>query len=70
MALSPVQTHNLQFTTARTASSQPAVPSPVIWYRLPTADVPLPGFPNCPRATATTILGSQCTQLLQFSAVL
>jgi hypothetical protein len=26
--------------------------SPVLWYRLPTANVPLPEFPKCPRATA------------------
>jgi hypothetical protein len=25
-----------------------SVTSPVLWYRLPTADVPLPGFLNCP----------------------
>jgi hypothetical protein len=29
-------------------------PTKVHWYRLPTADVPIPGFPKCPRpATAT-----------------
>jgi hypothetical protein len=28
-------------------------PSPVLWYRLPTADFPLPGFSNCPCPTAT-----------------
>jgi hypothetical protein len=34
--------HTLQFTTARTESSQSAVSSSVLWYRLPTAGVPLP----------------------------
>jgi hypothetical protein len=23
-------------------------PTPVLWYRLPTVDIPLPGFQNCP----------------------
>jgi hypothetical protein len=27
---------------------------PVLWYQLPTVDVPLPGFPNSPRPTPTT----------------
>jgi hypothetical protein len=35
--------------------------SPALWYRLLTADVHLTGFPNCPRATSTSILDSQCT---------
>jgi hypothetical protein len=38
-------------------------PSPVLWYRLPVADVPLPGFPNCARPIATANIDSQCTHL-------
>jgi hypothetical protein len=34
--------HTLQFTTTCTWYSQSAVSSPVIWWRLPTADVSLP----------------------------
>jgi hypothetical protein len=34
--------------------------TPVFWYRLPTADVPLPRIPNCPSAIATATLFSQC----------
>lgn len=33
--------HILQFTRAHTYSSRSAVSSPVLWYLLPTADVPL-----------------------------
>jgi hypothetical protein len=36
-------------------------PSLVLRYRHPTADVRLPGFPNCPYRTATATLDSQCT---------
>jgi hypothetical protein len=39
-AQSPI--HSLQFTIARTKSSWSAVPSPTLWYRLPTADIPFP----------------------------
>jgi hypothetical protein len=51
--------HTRQFTTARSESSQSAALSPNLWYRLPTADVPLPAFPNSSRATA--IITSQYT---------
>jgi hypothetical protein len=34
--------HSLQFTIARISSSQCAVPTPALWYRLLTADFPLP----------------------------
>jgi hypothetical protein len=33
--------HTLQFATARNESSLSAVSSPLLWYRLPTTDVPL-----------------------------
>jgi hypothetical protein len=33
-------------------------PPPALWYQLPTADVPLPGFLNYPRAIATATLDS------------
>jgi hypothetical protein len=39
-------------------------PLPSLWYWLPTADVPLTGFLNCPHATATATLDSQCTLYL------
>jgi hypothetical protein len=48
--------HALQFTTARTKSPQTAVSSPVVaWWRLSTADIPLP-------------LGSQTVPVPQLSA--
>jgi hypothetical protein len=28
-------------------------PTPVLWYQIPMADVPLPGLPNCSSPTAT-----------------
>jgi hypothetical protein len=34
----------------------------VLRYRLLTADVPLPGFPNCPHRIATAIFNSLCIQ--------
>jgi hypothetical protein len=34
--------HTVQFTAACTESSRSALPSPVPWYQLPTADIPLP----------------------------
>jgi hypothetical protein len=37
-----------QFTTTLTETSRSAAPSLVLWYRLKTADVPIPGFPYCP----------------------
>jgi hypothetical protein len=40
------------------ADSTLSVVLPVLWYRLPTADVPLPGFQNCPHHTATAALDS------------
>jgi hypothetical protein len=36
-------------------------PIPVIWYRLPTADFPLPGLLYSLRPTATTTLISHCS---------
>jgi hypothetical protein len=33
--------------------------TPVLWYRLPMADVLLPGFTNYPRATDAATLDSQ-----------
>jgi hypothetical protein len=53
--------HRLQFLVALTGNSLSAVPSPVLWYWLPTVDVPLPRFPICPHATATAILDSECS---------
>jgi hypothetical protein len=38
--------------------------TPTLWYQLPLADVPLPGFQNCPCPTATATLDSQCTLCL------
>jgi hypothetical protein len=55
--------HSLPFTTLCTKSSLSVVSSPVLWNRLPMADVPLPWFRNCSRASATVTLHSQCTQL-------
>jgi hypothetical protein len=41
--------HTLQLTTAHTKSSQWTTSSPVLWYRLPTTDVPFPlRFPTVP----------------------
>jgi hypothetical protein len=34
--------HNLQFIMASTCYFRSTVSSPVLWYRLPTVDVPLP----------------------------
>jgi hypothetical protein len=52
--------------------SQPAVSLPVfVWQRLPTADVPpSSGFPNCPRASATSFSQQQLTttERQQFSS--
>jgi hypothetical protein len=41
MALSPIHSFIHQFTTARTESDQSAISLPVLWYRLPAADVSL-----------------------------
>jgi hypothetical protein len=40
-------------------------PTPVLWYRLPTADFPFPGFPKYPRAIFIPSLVSQCTLHLE-----
>jgi hypothetical protein len=42
----------------RTESSWSAVSPLVLRYRLPTEDIPLPGFPNCLRGTAAANLDS------------
>jgi hypothetical protein len=46
--------HSRQFSTHTEPSRSPV--SLVLGYRFPTADVPLPGFQNCPHRTATAIL--------------
>jgi hypothetical protein len=49
--------HTQQFTTARTKSSQPAVSSPVVEVEVTSSNggrSPSSGFPNCPRASATS----------------
>jgi hypothetical protein len=61
-------THTHTHTYARThAHAHRALvvccPTPALWYRISTADVPLPGFPNCPRPTAT--LDPQCAVHLE-----
>jgi hypothetical protein len=50
--------HSLQFVTVCSGSSQSAV---TITSPLLMADVPLPGFPNWPYATATTALDLEHT---------
>jgi hypothetical protein len=44
---------------ARTKSSRSDVPPTVLGYRLPTADVSFPWFPNSPRRTARATLHSR-----------
>jgi hypothetical protein len=55
--------HALQFTAARTKSSQSAVISPVVvWLRLSTKNVPLALCPHYPHASATSFEQQQLTR--------
>jgi hypothetical protein len=56
--LSFIHSYDIQSTITHTESS--SVVTPVLGYRFPTADVPLPGFPNYPRRIATATLDSVC----------
>jgi hypothetical protein len=52
VTLSLIHNYSLQFTTDALLFLV-SCPTPVLWYRLPTAHVPLPRFRNYPRPTAT-----------------
>jgi hypothetical protein len=63
VVLSLFHTVSLQFIHTHLAFLV-CCPTLVPWYRHPTADVPLPGFPNCPRPTAIETIFSQCTHCM------